>query len=111
MMELWRQLAAGGVDVALSGHDHHYERFTPLDARGRPDSAGGLRQFVVGTGGGGVYRIERLAPYSEVRENGSYGVLKVVLLPGRYEWSFVPVVGQSFTDSGTTACSPSRAVR
>ena len=58
MMELWRQLAAGGADVALSGHDHHYERFAPLDARGRPDPVGGMRQFVVGTGGGGVYRIE-----------------------------------------------------
>jgi acid phosphatase type 7 len=111
MMELWRQLAAGGADVVLSGHDHHYERFARLDARGRPDPVGGMRQFVVGTGGGGVYRIERLAPHSEVRENGSYGVLKLVLLPGRYEWSFVPVAGQSFTDNGTTACSPARGER
>jgi acid phosphatase type 7 len=111
MMELWRQLAAGGVDVALSGHDHHYERFAPLDARGRPDPVGGMRQFVVGTGGGGVYRIERVAPHSEVRENGSYGVLKLVLLAGRYEWAFVPVDGQSFTDSGAGTCSPARAAR
>jgi acid phosphatase type 7 len=111
MMELWRQLAAGGADVVLSGHDHHYERFAPLDARGRPDSAGGMRQFVVGTGGGGVYRVERVAPHSEVRANASYGVLKLVLLPGGYEWAFVPVEGQSFTDSGTSTCSPARVAR
>jgi hypothetical protein len=111
MMALWRQLVAGGADVALSGHDHHYERFAPLDARGRPDPVAGMRQFVVGTGGGGVYRIERVAPHSEVRENGSYGVLKLVLLPGRYEWTFVPVEGRSFTDGGTGTCSPARVAR
>jgi acid phosphatase type 7 len=111
MMDLWRQLVAGGADVALSGHDHHYERFAPLDARGRPDPVLGMRQFVVGTGGGGVYRIERVAPHSEVRDNGSYGVLKLVLLPGRYEWAFVPVEGRSFTDSGTGTCSPARVAR
>jgi hypothetical protein len=111
MMELWRQLAAAGTDVVLSGHDHHYERFAPLDARGRRDPASGMRQFVVGTGGSGVYRIGRVAPHSEVRENASYGVLKVVLLPGRYEWAFVPVEGRSFTDSGTGTCSPARVAR
>jgi hypothetical protein len=111
MMDLWRQLVAGGADVALSGHDHHYERFAPLDARGRPDPVLGMRQFVVGTGGGGVYRIERVAPHSEVRDNGSYGVLKLVLLPGRYEWAFVPVESRSFTDSGTGTCSPARVAR
>ncbi len=111
MMELWRQLAAGGADVALSGHDHHYERFAPLDAGGRPDPVGGMRQFVVGTGGGGVYHVKRVAPHSEVRENASYGVLKLVLLPGRYEWAFVAVEGQSFTDTGTSPCSPARVAR
>jgi len=109
--DLWRQLAEGGVDVALSGHDHHYERFTPLDGRGRPDPDKGLRQFVVGTGGGGVYLFKGIAAHSEAHNDSTYGVLKVVLLPGRYEWTFVPVAGQSFTDAGTTACSPARPSR
>jgi hypothetical protein len=109
--DLWRQLAEGGVDVALSGHDHHYERFTPLDGRGRPDPDKGLRQFVVGTGGGGVYLFKGIAPHSEAHNDSTYGVLKVVLLPGRYEWTFVPVAGQSFTDAGTTVCSPARPSR
>jgi hypothetical protein len=39
---LWRALAAGGAELYLAGHDHHYERFAPVR---------GVRQFVVGTGG------------------------------------------------------------
>ena len=70
-----------------------------------------LTVWVVGTGGGGVYHVKRVAPHSEVRENASYGVLKLVLLPGRYEWAFVAVEGQSFTDTGTSPCSPARVAR
>jgi hypothetical protein len=107
---LWRQLADAGADVVLSGHDHHYERFAPMDAKGRPDP-NGMRQFVVGTGGGGVYLLKTVAPHSEVRDTSTYGVLQLVLLPGRYDWTFITVAGHSFTDTGTTACSPARAAR
>ena len=111
MHDLWRPLAEAGTDVVLSGHDHDYERFAPLDAKGRSDAVNGTRQFVVGTGGGGVYRFKTIAPHSEVRDNSAYGVLKLVLLPGRYEWTFVAVEGQSFTDAGTGTCSPVRPPR
>jgi acid phosphatase type 7 len=107
---LWRQLADAGADVVLSGHDHHYERFAPMDAKGRPDP-NGMRQFVVGTGGGGVYLLKSVAPQSEVRDTSTYGVLQMVLSPGRYDWTFIPVAGHSFTDTGTTACSPARGAR
>jgi hypothetical protein len=111
LRDLWRQLAEGGVDVALSGHDHHYERFTPLDGRGRPDPRG-MRQFVVGTGGGGVYLFKGIAAHSEAHNDSTYGVLKVLLFPGRYEWTFIPVDGQSFTDAGTAPCNnPARPSR
>ena len=41
MAALWRTLALGGADVVLAGHDHHYERFAPID---------GIRSFVVAGG-------------------------------------------------------------
>ena len=44
--------------MVLSGHDHDYERFAPLDVAGRP-SAAGVREFVVGTGGRSHYAIGR----------------------------------------------------
>jgi len=104
MRELWSILYKAGADVVLNGHDHIYERFAPQDDRGKPD-AGGIRQFIVGTGGGGVYRIGRIAANSEVRDNSTYGVLKLTLSPGRYAWEFVPMPGSPFRDAGTGVCS------
>jgi Calcineurin-like phosphoesterase len=104
MRDAWEVLHQFGVDVALTAHDHNYERFAPLDAKGKPDPANGIRQFVVGTGGAGVYRFDRLLPQSEVRNNESYGILKLTLSPTGYDWEFVPAVG-TFKDSGTATCS------
>ena len=37
---LWEIMDEEGVDLVLSGHDHDYERFAPLDATQQPDPAG-----------------------------------------------------------------------
>jgi len=49
--QLWNQLYSAGADVVLNGHDHIYERFAPQSPAGLLDSANGIRQFTVGTGG------------------------------------------------------------
>jgi 3',5'-cyclic AMP phosphodiesterase CpdA len=103
MRDAWDVLFEFGVDVALSAHDHTYERFGLLDARGRPAPGRGIRQFVVGTGGAGVYRFDRLLPHSEVRSNEAYGILKLTLSEAAYDWEFIPAVG-TFRDSGTASC-------
>ena len=94
---LWRTLSRGGVDIALGGHDHHYERFAPFE---------GIRSFVVGTGGRSLYPvIFRLRqPRSVVVSWRTYGVLKLTLRPGRYDWRFVPVQPSSFRDAGSGTC-------
>src|SRR5690606_22071913 len=51
--ELWETLFAHGADVVVNGHEHLYDRFVPLDARGEP-AENGIRQFTVGTGGGNL---------------------------------------------------------
>jgi hypothetical protein len=43
-------------------------------------------------------------PNSEIRNGSTYGVLKLTLHASSYDWQFVPVAGQTFADSGTTAC-------
>ena len=48
---LFQALYDNGVYVLLTGHDHGYERFAPMDASANRDGARGVRQFVVGTGG------------------------------------------------------------
>jgi acid phosphatase type 7 len=41
---------------------------------------------------------------SEVRIDNTDGVLKLTLHPKSYEWEFVPVEGENFTDSGGAQC-------
>ncbi|MGH2704203.1 MAG: metallophosphoesterase [Actinomycetota bacterium] len=48
---IWQLLYDRGADVVLGGHAHNYQRFLPLDPGGSTDSARGIREFVVGTGG------------------------------------------------------------
>src|SRR3712207_8306900 len=51
LQPLFQALYDNGVEVLLTGHDHGYERFAPMDAAANRDGARGVRQFVVGTGG------------------------------------------------------------
>jgi acid phosphatase type 7 len=104
MERLWEILYAGGVDVVLNGHDHNYQRFAPQDPEGRVDPEGGIRQFVVGTGGRSLYEIPNPIANTEIYNDDTYGVLELSLHPKRYEWEFVPVEGESFTDSGSAQC-------
>ena len=102
--EIWRELHRAGVEIALTGHDHNYERFAPLDADGRPDTAAGIRQFVVGTGGAPLREFKTVQPHSEVRESATYGVLRLELRPDDYEWDFVSANVTGFSDSGSGTC-------
>jgi acid phosphatase type 7 len=102
---LWEALYEGGAEVVLSGDEHNYERFAPQTSGGRADPERGIRQFVVGTGGGkGHYPIVDPIANSEVHNDETYGVLKLTLNPESYEWRFVPVEGESFSDSGSARC-------
>ena len=100
---LVQQLVNAKADVLLTGHDHIYERFALQNATGVLD-ADGIREFVVGTGGAEHTEIALVATNSEVRDVTSFGVLKMTLHADSYDWNFVPVAGQTFTDSGTTTC-------
>jgi hypothetical protein len=75
------------VDLVLNGHDHDYERFLPQSPEGTLDTARGMVELVVGTGGGelrafmSTYAPERHSAY---RLQGHYGVVKLTL--GGEEW-------------------------
>lgn len=100
----WELLYHHDVELVLTGHDHIYERFAPQTHDGRLDAARGIREFVVGTGGSNLTEIEFITPNSEVRNNDTYGVLKLTLHPTSYDWEFVPEAGKTFTDQGTDEC-------
>ena len=101
---LFQALYDAGADVVVVGHDHLYERFAPLAPDGTPNPARGVRQFVVGTGGGRLYDFGRVERGSEFRYNAGWGVLKLTLYPRGYTWQFLGVDGARVIDSGSGAC-------
>jgi hypothetical protein len=105
MRPIWQLLYANGADLVLAGHEHDYERFAPMDAAGAVNPSDGMRSFVVGTGGVNFYALGGAAPPgSEVRENTTFGVLRLVLHPTGYDWSFVQAAGTAFADLGSQSC-------
>jgi len=101
----WNLLYAAHADVILNGHDHIYERFAPQDPSGNFDSANGIPEFIVGTGGANHTSLVAIAPNSVVHDTTTFGVLEMTLHQGSYNWQFVPAAGNgTFTDSGWATC-------
>lgn len=100
--DLWKTLASGGADVLLGAHDHHYERFAPRGPAGARRRLG-LRQFVVGTGGGNLRPLLRSAHGSEARDDSSLGVLVLRLSFLQYSWRFLEANGET-GDAGSSSC-------
>ena len=101
---LWRVVVDAGVELVLVGHEHSYERFAPMNAEGDADPDG-TQLIVAGTGGGNLRRYERPPlPTTEIRNDEAWGVLKLTLRAGGYDWRFLPVAGKTFTDAGSRSC-------
>jgi hypothetical protein len=101
---LWDDLYAAHADVVVNSHDHDYQRYGLLNPSGVSDPSG-IREFIVGTGGWGHYDFTSTTPMPEVKNSTDYGVLKLTLHPGSYDWKFLPVAGGSFSDSGSSSCT------
>ena len=79
---------------------------SPAVTSGGAANAAGIREFVVGTGGASHgYPFGTPLATSEVRNDSTWGVLKLTLHATGYDWQFVPVAGSTFTDSGSDSCS------
>jgi hypothetical protein len=100
---LWTRLHAVGADVVLNGHAHTYERFAPQTPTAGP-SPTGIRQFIVGTGGKALHGFGTVRANSEVRLGGLYGVLRMTLKAGSYDWRMQGEDGV-IHDSGSATCS------
>jgi len=101
---LFQALYDANAELVITGHDHDYERFAPQTPDGAPDPQRGIREFVVGTGGKNHRPFVEPKPNSELRDANAFGVLKLTLKPGSYDWQFIPEAGKSFTDSGSGKC-------
>ncbi len=92
MRDIWKTLFEFNAEIVINGHLHQYARLGPVDPDGRPNQ-NGIRQFIVGTGGATLGGLKI-----------TWGVLKLTLRSRAFDWVFVPVAGESFTDSGSATC-------
>lgn len=101
----WEDLSAAGADVVLNGHEHNYQRYGKQDASGQATPSG-IRQFVVGTGGRGLYDVlEDKDPNYETGHASDFGVLKLHLGDGEYSWEFVAIDGTLLDAGGPVPCN------
>lgn len=104
MQPIWAALAKAGADVVLNGHDHLYQRFAPLNASGRIDPKRGMREFVVGTGGGPFYNAAAKVVGSRKIITSKWGVLRLQLGAKNYRWQFLAAPSGATLDSGSGTC-------
>jgi hypothetical protein len=102
LRDLWELMYNLGGDLVVNGHDHVYERHSPVNPDQRRDDVRGIRQFTVGTGGATLYGRMRTAINSEMLIS-SYGILRLKLDPALYEWQFMDVNG-NVVDRGLNVC-------
>lgn len=106
LQPLWELLDQQGVDVILTGHEHNYQRFAPMDAFGRADPDG-IREFIVGTGGSTYSDLPTAAAAAnrEAGQDRSFGALKLSLRSDGYDWEFLTAQGERpYTDAGSADC-------
>jgi len=107
LQAIWNDLYAFGAELVLNGHDHIYERFAPQNPLQEADPHG-IREIIAG-GGGNNHQPSygTIQPNSEVRDNTTYGVLKLTLRSDSYDWQYLPAKhagNGTFTDKGTATC-------
>jgi hypothetical protein len=99
---VWSLLAARRVTLALAGHIHHYERWTPLDGRGTPDPRG-VTQLIAGAGGHQLAPPAQLDPRVVTTSSDQPGALVLDLGATDASFTYLTVDGVP-RDGGTIPC-------
>lgn len=91
-----------GAEIFLSGHDHNYQRFAPVNSRLEPDSSGVL-QIVNGAGGKNTVAMTQSRGILEYADDENFGVVRLTLEPDRYQVEFIGLDGRVL-DATTGTC-------
>jgi acid phosphatase type 7 len=102
MTAMWDILDQAKADVVLQGHEHQYERFGPMTSDGALSTTGGMRSFVVGTGGAETYAHAGVRAGSE-KQAETFGVMRLSLSAGNAKWRFIDV-DNAVRDEGAFEC-------
>ena len=103
---LWKAAVAGGADLIVTGHDHHYERFAPLTETGEVATTGGTPLIIAGLGGAPTYALRETAPGSQATDNRQHGVVSLTLTPSGFTSEFVSAADGVATDTFSAPCTP-----
>jgi hypothetical protein len=112
----WKLLYQYHATLILNGHDHVYSRFAPMDPAGNADPQNGIREFIVGTGGESLDTVLPGTPNLQAWSDEYYGVLKLTLKPGGYDWDYesamvdpkFPAAPSTYSDAGSASCNGSQ---
>ncbi len=106
MERIWALLARYHVDIVLSGHDHGYQRWQPLDGSGKIDPVNGITEFVAAGGGHGIQQFiasdNRMAVGYDTAPL-AFGALRFVLNSKGATYDYVNTAG-TVLDAGTITC-------
>jgi len=106
LMSMWNLMVQSGVEIVLTGHDHTYQRWSPLGINGQSDQ-NGIVEFVAGASGHGIQTISKtdssVAFYSDANP-GTFGVLALALNSTGANFSYINTAGE-IIDSGVIPCS------
>jgi len=100
---LWSVLNTYGVDLAMVGDNHTYERWQPLSSNFTPDAAG-VTEFIVGTGGHGFNTSSITDPRLATSIDSTFGALRLALNADNAGFAFVSTSG-AVLDSGSIPCA------
>ena len=106
MVDIWKLLAQNEVDIVLTGNDHDYERWKPMNDNGVV-SPTGMTEFVLGVGGHSMQTVvnsdSRVAFWTDANPAG-FGALFLTLNPTSASFSYRSALDGSVLDSGNIGC-------
>ncbi len=105
-------LYTAGVDLQFNGHDHHYQRFYPINSNGVRDDARGITTFIVGIAGqngrSGSQTSAAQAASAKFLDQfvgkEAIGVVKLTLHSNSADYQLYEAHTGSVLDSGTINC-------
>ncbi|MFI6100944.1 discoidin domain-containing protein [Lentzea sp. NPDC051213] len=104
MAPYWNAFADAKADLVLGGHNHHYERLSPLSKSGAIDQVNGMRSAVVGIGGDFLYKERTPRVGVEKYFSDSHGVMKLTLSGRSYSWEVIDTAGTVRDKAGPYNC-------
>ena len=102
---IWQILAQNHVTLVLNGHDHDYQRWTPMDATGAPTPQG-TTEIVDGSGGHGHQAQVTTDSRLVASDFTHFGALRLSLGTAGASYQFVSTAGTTL-DSGSIPCQGS----